>query len=452
MSIIVLTLIIFNFGLALFIYNTLYSNVKNTIKSDMENIRKFSVNTLKYSALVIEDEEKVKNKTVSEVNTNYNCYIGIYDVNNSKLDSKGNALSEDSIDNILKSSNNKSSVIGFNNKDGLISTYVYPVYLTGKYDSTLIIQHSYNEAYNNIINTMYNIILVQIILLVIIVIVLNGFINKIIKPLALLSKEMKKYGEGREVEILKINSKDEVGQVTESFNHMIEEKKKLENISKEFFNNATHELKTPVTSIYGYVQIFEEQEINEIDKEFRDRAFNRISLECCKLRDLIQKLLEISRGGMRKIEFKQKFQLDELINTICDRLIDRANRVNRKFIISVESIELIAIKEDVEQIILNLIDNALKYSKGNIINISLKKVDETFIFEIENEIGNIPEEVYKNLFNPFVKYNEFEGRMEECISSSGLGLYLCDELARKNELLLKYDIIKNKIKFTLTTL
>lgn len=50
-----------------------------------------------------------------------------------------------------------------------------------------------------------------------------------------------------------------IGQVTKSFNEMIEEKKKLENISKEFFNNATHELKTPVTSIYGYVQILKKK-------------------------------------------------------------------------------------------------------------------------------------------------------------------------------------------------
>lgn len=50
---------------------------------------------------------------------------------------------------------------------------------------------------------------------------------------------------------------------------MIEEKKKLENISKEFFNNATHELKTPVTSIYGYVQILKEEDLNSMDEEFK---------------------------------------------------------------------------------------------------------------------------------------------------------------------------------------
>lgn len=452
MGIIVLTLIIFNFGLTFFIYNTLYSSLKDNIKNDLDNIRKFSVNTLKYSSLVIDDNSKVKNKTVSEVNYNYSCYVGVYDSNNNKVDSKGDFFSEESINNILKNSNNKSSVIGFNNKNGLISTYVYPVYLSGNYDSTLILQKSYYNEYNAILSTMYDIALVQVILLIIIVIVLNYFINKIINPLRLLSKQMEKYGEGREVEKLKVSSHDEVGQVTQSFNDMIEEKKKLENISKDFFNNATHELKTPVTSIYGYVQILGEEDFNKIDEEFRTRAFNRISMECCKLRDLIQKLLEISRGGVRKTDLKQEFRLDELIDTICDRLMDRVNRLNKKFIINMETIKIAAIKEDIEQIVLNLIDNSLKYSKGNDIVISLKEINDKFIFKIENEIGNIPDNISKNLLDPFVKYNEFESKMEECISSSGLGLYLCNELARKNNIMLKYKISKNTIKFELISL
>lgn len=452
MSVIVLALLIFNFGLTLFIYNTLYLNLKNNIKNDMENTRKFTINTLKYSALVIDDEYEVKNKVISEVNNNYNCFIGLYDESGSNINHKGNVFLDSSIIKILNESNNKSSTIGFNNKDGLISTYVYPIYLSGSYNSTLIIQQDYSKDYNDIIGTMYNIISVQIILLMIIVIALNYFINKIINPLKKLSEEMKKYGNGREVDYIKVNSYDEVGHVTEAFNEMIEEKRKLENISREFFNNATHELKTPVTSIYGYIQIFEDEDFYKIDEKFRNRAFNRISMECCKLRDLIQKLLEISRGQVRRRECKQEFQLNELVSSICERLEDRANRLEKVFIINLEDIRLIAIKEDIEQIILNLIDNSLKYSKGSEITVSLKKLNDNFIFEIENETGNIPEEILEKLFDPFVKYNEFTDKRENCISSSGLGLYLCNELARKNNMTLKYNKSNNRIRFQLVSL
>lgn len=450
MAIILLALFVFNLGLSLFIYNTLYSSLKNNIKIDMESIRKFSVNTLKYSSLVIKDNTKIKDKTVYEINSNYNCYVGLYDAQNEKLDSKGNEYLESSIEKSLNNSKMKSSGIIFNKSNGFICTYVYPIYLSGEFDSSLVIQADYTKEHFSIMITMYKILTVQIILMLVIVIVLNFFVNRIIKPLKKLSEQMNKYGNGQDVDEIKTFSDDEIGLVTKSFNEMIIEKRKLENASKIFFNNATHELKTPVTSIYAYTQILSEEDINSLDVEFKKRAFNRISLECCKLRDLVQKLLELSRGGIRKKDFKKEFFLDELVNEICDRLVDRAARIGKEFEITAEKIKIYAIKEDLEQIILNLIDNALKYSKGKVINIKLKFDGERFFLEVKNEIGNIPNDIRENLLDPFVKYNEFQGKMEECISSSGLGLYLCSELAKKNSMILKYDVTGNNIVFTLS--
>ena len=450
MAIILLALFVFNLGLSLFIYNTLYSSLKNNIKIDMESIRKFSVNTLKYSSLVIKDNTKIKDKTVYEINSNYNCFVGLYDAQNEKLDSKGNEYLESSIEKSLNNSKVKSSGIIFNKSNGFICTYVYPIYLSGEFDSSLVIQADYTKEYFNIMITMYKILTVQIILMLVIVIVLNFFVNRIIKPLKKLSEQMNKYGNGQDVDEIKTFSDDEIGLVTKSFNEMIIEKRKLENASKIFFNNATHELKTPVTSIYAYTQILSEEDINSLDVEFKKRAFNRISLECCKLRDLVQKLLELSRGGIRKKDFKKEFFLDELVSEICDRLVDRAARIGKEFEITTEKIKIYAVKEDLEQIILNLIDNALKYSKGKVINIKLKFDGERFFLEVKNEIGIIPNDIRENLLDPFVKYNEFQGKMEECISSSGLGLYLCCELAKKNSMILKYDVTGNNIVFTLS--
>lgn len=448
---IIFALIIFNFGLSIFIYNTFYTNIKNNIKGDMESIKKFSTSTLKYSAMVIEDDLKVKNKTVYEVNNNYDCYAGLYDYNNKLIDYKGSTVLENSINNILESSKTKSSVIIFDLKNGLICTYVYPIYLNGKYDSSLVIQKAYNDSYNNVKSTMTNIIGAQIVLLIFIIGALNSFINKIVSPLKKLSIQMKRYGEGKEVNKILVKSKDEIGQVTKSFNEMIEEKKKLENISRNFFNNATHELKTPVTSIYGYVQILEEEDLNTMDEEFKKRAINRIMMECGKLKELIQKLLEISRCGVRKKDIKQELKLNILITEICDRLIDRSRRLNKEFIINMDEITILTVKEDIEHIILNLIDNALKYSKGKEIYVSLNKSDKNnFAFEIKNKISSIPKNVSEKLLDPFVKYNEFGENLEESISSSGLGLYLCNELAQKNMLTLKYNIENEEISFHLS--
>ena len=89
------------------------------------------------------------------------------------------------------------------------------------------------------------------------------------------------------------------------------------------------------------------------------------------------------------------------------------------------------------------------HSKGKVININLSNSEEKFSLQIKNEIGMIPKDIRENLLDPFVKYNEFQGKREECISSSGLGLYLCSELAKKNNMTLKYDVTDNNIVFTL---
>lgn len=446
MLVILFALIIFNLGLSIFIYNSFYNDVKSSIKSDMENMRKFSTNTLKYSAFVTDDTDKIRSKSISEVNSNYGCYVGLYDDSNKAIDSKGKELDSNIILNILKESDKKSSIIKFKNNGTIMATYVYPVYLNGEYDSSLIIQNRYDDLFNKISLIMRNIIIAQFLLLIVIIFVLNYFINRIISPLKKLSLEMKKYGQGREVDKVLVNTYDEVSEAADSFNKMIEDKKKLENISKNFFNNATHELKTPITSIYGYLQILNEND--DVDENFKKRAVSRMIMESVKLKELVSKLLEISRSGIIKRQQRQKFMFDELIIKLCERLTDRAEKIEKKFQIDTDKVCIYAVREDIEHIVLNVLDNALKYSKGSSIKISLQKNGlEGFVLKITNAIYPIPKEISKNLTNAFVKYNNFDQDMEKNISSSGLGLYLCSELASKNDLNFDYKIDQDIIEF-----
>ena len=90
-----------------------------------------------------------------------------------------------------------------------------------------------------------------------------------------------------------INSNDEIGELSKSYNIMknkikdqieiiIEEKEKVEElqkVSREFFNNATYELKTPITAISLYAQIFKDNKLEELDEEFINRASQRILME-----------------------------------------------------------------------------------------------------------------------------------------------------------------------------
>lgn len=104
-----------------------------------------------------------------------------------------------------------------------------------------------------------------------------------------------------------------------------------------------------------------------------------------------------------------------------------------------EDVNIIAIREDVETLISNLIDNALKYSLGERINIRLTS---NGLFTIENSCEEIKYEIKDKLLEAFVK-----GNTQRNINSSGLGLYICKKISENNGFNISYEIDKNKIGF-----
>ena len=102
-----------------------------------------------------------------------------------------------------------------------------------------------------------------------------------------------------------------------------------------------------------------------------------------------------------------------------------------------------AIKEDMESILTNLVENSLKYSSSRNIIVEIGQQSSEYYFKICNNIGKINEEIKDNLFDPFIKCNNNNRE----ISSSGLGLYICKRLCEKNNFKIQYFIEKNVIEF-----
>ena len=96
------------------------------------------------------------------------------------------------------------------------------------------------------------------------------------------------------------------------------EVEQLQKVSREFFNNATHELKTPVTAISLYAQIFKENKLNELDEDFINRASDRIIMESEKMKALVEKILDVSKGEIKSAKNKYEFSLTELIEEIIE--------------------------------------------------------------------------------------------------------------------------------------
>lgn len=447
--------IIFTIFIALFLENTLRTDIINEIT----NIKKFSINTINQNELIGES----KWKSLNSIKGLTNSYVSMINDKGETNEYISVAISEDEINNIVNESKNFKSIIRFKRLNNIYCvTYNYPIYLDNDFYCNLIIQKDYSEKYNKNINVITIVVMGQVIVVLSIIAVISIIISKVTKPINELNKSMKDLSKSINSKDIIINSNDEIGELSKSYNLMknkikdqmeiiIEEKEKVEElqkVSREFFNNATHELKTPVTAISLYAQIFKENKLNELDEEFINRASDRIIMESEKMKILVEKILDISRGKINSSKNKCEFSLTKLIEEIIEdfqvRIESNGYIINKRL----QEVTIYSVLEDIELIIINLIDNAVKYNVGKRIDINLYKEEGNIVFSIINKCGNFPKDIKDKLLEPFIKYNSYKDISKE-ISSSGLGLYLCKELAYENYGELFYEINEGKINFIL---
>ena len=373
------------------------------------------------------------------------------------MSSRGSLIQEDKIIEVLEESNSRKSLLNLNKDSKLyIATFNYPIYIDESYYGNIVIQKDYTKEYNENSKIICSIFIGQSTILLILVMALWSIISKFTKPINNLSNAIENFAIGKDEGDIKIKTKDEVAILADKFNFMKNEiKYQMEviiteqNKSKEFFNNATHELKTPITAISGYTQLLLSKNILDMDDEFRNRALERMLKESNKLNSLVKNILEISRGKVIKNVVKEEFDLGQLINEKIREMNIRLIKSNINLKADIKNIKINCNKEEINTIIINLLDNAIKYTAEKEIIVSVFEKNNNCVFEVKNKIYDIPKRIKGTLLEPFVKYSNDIILENEGITSSGLGLYICNKLAEDNNSNLIYSIEDNIIKFKL---
>ena len=145
----------------------------------------------------------------------------------------------------------------------------------------------------------------------------------------------------------------------------ITEHVKLDNMRKEFVANVSHELKTPITSIIGYADTLAD---GEYDKETQDRFLNVISSEGNRMANLVSDLLTLSRYDTNRVVREiTEFDLGELAKQCQLKLDIEAGKKNQKMecYVTADVPPVKADKNGIERVILNVLSNAIKYTKEN---------------------------------------------------------------------------------------
>ncbi|TCC93846.1 hybrid sensor histidine kinase/response regulator [Pedobacter frigiditerrae] len=208
----------------------------------------------------------------------------------------------------------------------------------------------------------------------------------------------------------------------------IEFRKEAERKKDEFISIASHELKTPLTSVKGYVQLLE-RSVSKGDTETVKKHLAKAQVQLEKLNSLIADLLDISKIESGKLKFnKQNFSIDQLV----DNVIEVMHQSNPDFKIHKKGIancEIFGDEMRVEQVIINFLTNAIKYSPGTTeIELTLNVKDEQLYLAVKDSgIGMLPEQL-AHVFDKFYRVEETSQRFQ----GLGIGLYISSEIIKRH--------------------
>ncbi len=223
--------------------------------------------------------------------------------------------------------------------------------------------------------------------------------------------------------------KDDVENWAKQQTAEIEVLQKNEAYRKEFLLNLSHELKTPIFAIQGYIDTLLNGALDnpDVNKRFLSNSSKNID----RLVNLVDDLDEISKlESGEQLLYKENFIIQDLIKEVCESLSIKADERQIKCHIK-KGCELpltvYADKEKIRQVLINLIDNAVKYGKqnGNIEGSAYKVDGKTILVEISDDGAGISEEHLPRIFERFYRTDLARSRK---VGGSGLGLSICKHI------------------------
>ena len=198
---------------------------------------------------------------------------------------------------------------------------------------------------------------------------------------------------------------------------------------RDFAANVSHELKTPLTSIRGFLETLRAGE--DLPQETRQRFYDIMDVESIRLENLINDILSLSEIEQGEVKQKESFDLREVVDEVLVLLDDKASA--RKTVLLSDPVdEPLAVSADrdhIKQILINLIDNAIKYGRegGRVMVSTHRDEEDQVVIEVTDDGPGIPYENQKRIFERF--YRVDKGRSRE-LGGTGLGLSIVKHLAQ----------------------
>ncbi|MEC0123476.1 sensor histidine kinase [Paenibacillus pabuli] len=268
--------------------------------------------------------------------------------------------------------------------------------------------------------------------------------RKITKPIRVLTKRSAEVAQGSLSADIQIATKDEIGELASSFTIMIDrvreqidvieqerdEVKQVQARSKVFFDNVTHELKTPLTTILGYAQILRDNGFT--DQAFFDKGLNYIINESRRLNTMVADILEVSVSSTVIQSYRFEWiDAAEIIREACEDMSIKASKYNIGIHYELE--EQLYLQGDrikLKEVFLNILDNSVKYGYVNsIIEVQSFRLGDQIAILVRDQGEGIGPKALEHVFEPFYRDKDIN-RTEK--GSAGLGLSIVKNIVEQH--------------------
>lgn len=326
-----------------------------------------------------------------------------------------------------------------------------PVRVMGQQVGILSCYQDYMELYKREWETLGGMLRVTALAFGIIYLVIWFMIRRMVYPVRQLGKISGDISEhlpdGRfDIGMLKrlkvVGRKDEIGELSRNYMQMVrvieEQFEKIQedrdhilrlwNSRQEFYNNVTHELKTPLTTISGYAQLIEENGLE--DEELFYNGMEHILQESTRLHRMVIQLLEMQDKG--RYTRMEPVDAASVLKSVMETMQMKAKRYENSLMLDMEPGDYLTEgREDrIRQVLINLIDNAIKYGEpGKDIWIRIARQGGMIRIAVANQGRGMEQKELDHIFEPFYRVDKEHSRE---MGSSGLGLAIAGKIMEEH--------------------
>ena len=385
--------------------NLAYLNQNSeTSYEQLQDIMKMIENSTNMTSIIVDNQQYVY--AVSNSNFKHYKYTKI------------NMLKE----KFYKLLENKTEKFVFNDKNGIeLEGYIRPIFYEESLSGAILMvaNEKYIESPIKIYVTI-GVFAILVMTLILSSIVMYFFTKKVlIKPLEEINNAAKRIARGDVTNRIIIKTNDEIGELAESFNIMASSLEEVDLKRREFISNISHELRSPITSIKGFILGILD---GVIPKDKENYYLNVVNDEVSRLSRLVNELLDISSMESGKFKLnKVKMDINEII-ALCILNLEskiKSKNMNVEVTFNDEHEYVIGDRDRLIQVVTNLIENAIKYGNENgEIKVETYKRSNKVYVSIFNSGSTLSKEELINMWDRF--YKSDKSRTNKI--STGLGL------------------------------